>query len=301
MSSAFYNLQEFTAALLFSHSYNASVVSLAVIMQGIAAGILGSYLLYRRKALLADALSHASLPGIGLGFLAGYLFLGDNREEWIIMAGAFTTILLCLILINHLNLYMKNDAALAFTLSAFYGLGILLLSYIQNIPSGAKAGLESFILGQSATINIAEAQIITLGSLVVLLVSFIFYKEIKLICFDENFALSKGYRVKTLDFMITLLAVIIIAIGIRSMGLILFIGLLTIPPLTSMLIFRKWNSFLTASAFIGGLGCHLGASLSSALEDVPSGVSIILVCFVFYIVGLLWMINNNVIRRFFWH
>ncbi len=298
MFSIDYNFQEFTSALLFSYSYNSAVVSSAVMMQGIASGILGAYLLYRRKALLADALSHASLPGVGLGFLVAHFFLGGTREEWVIIAGAFVTIFICLIFINFLTRHIKQDAALALSLSSFYGLGIVLLSYIQSIPSGAKAGLETFILGQSATINLAEAQLIGLGALVVVLMCVLFYKELQLLCFDEIFALSQGYRVRLLDFVITLLAVIVIAIGMKAMGLILIMGLLTIPPLTSALIFKNWHTFLISSATIGGLSCHLGAAISTGLEGIPTGVSIILVCAFFYIIGLLWSFNKNVIHRF---
>lgn len=280
---------DFWSALTFSYSYNTSVVCTALIFQGLVGGIIGGLLLYRRKSLLTDALSHATLPGVGLGFLFSYFFLGGSREEWVILGGALFTIFLALMFIRFLEKWMKQDAALSLALSGFYGLGVVLLSYIQTIPSGTKAGLEYFLLGQSATINLSEATLISSGALVVFIAYMLFHKEWKLICFDQRYAASLGYKTNLLDLMITALACVTIAIGIRSMGLILIMGIITIPALTASLMAKSWNRFILISAIIGGISAHVGVSISAGMEGVPSGSAIIIVGMLFYMGVLCWV------------
>lgn len=275
-------------SLTFSYSYNATIVCLALIFQGSISGIIGGLLLHRRKSLLTDTLSHATLPGVGIGFLCSYFFLGGGREEWVIIVGALVTVFLALSAIRLLERWMAQDAALSLTLSGFYGGGVVLLSYIQTIPSGAKAGLEYFLLGQSATINLAETTLIFSGALLVFVAYFSLYKEWKLLCFDQKYASALGYNIKLLDLLLTILACITIAVGIRSMGLILIMGVITIPALTASLLSKNWNKFLLTSAAIGASSAHIGVSISAGLEGVPSGSAIIIIGMIFYISVLIW-------------
>ena len=279
---------DFWHSLTFTYSYNASIVCLALIFQGLVAGIIGGLLLYRRKSLLTDTLSHASLPGVAIGFLVSYFFLGGSREEWVIILGALLTIFLSLITVRFLSRWMAQDAALALSLSGFYGIGVVLLSYIQTIPSGTKAGLEYFLLGQSATINLAETGLISGGALVIFIAYFLLYKEWKVLCFDQKYAASVGYNVNLLDLLLTVLACITIAIGIRSMGLILIMGVLTIPAVTASLLAKSWNRYLLTAAGIGAVSSHIGVSISAGMEDVPSGSAIILTGMLFYLMALGW-------------
>lgn len=272
-------------SLIFNYSYNSSIVSMALIAQGLVAGILGGLLLFRRKSLLTDALSHSTLPGVAIGFLISHFLLGGEREEWVILLSAFVMMLLCLATIKMLSKHIRQDAALALTLSGFYAMGIVLLSYIQIIPSGTKAGLENFILGQSATINSTEVLVIACGALVVFLSYILLYKEWKMLCFDQHYASAKGYNINLLDFMITTLACVVIAIGIRATGLILIMGLMTIPALAATLLAKRWNVFLLIAATIGAISSHVGASISAAMEGIPTGSAVIMICMLFYIVA----------------
>ena len=284
-------------ALFLSGSYNARLVSLATSTGGLAVGCLGVYLLYRRKSLVADALSHATLPGVAVGFILAYLLLGEGRNEWFIFGGAFVSMLIALLFIQYLNRWIKQDSSIALALSGFYALGVALLSYIQSMPSGASAGLETFILGQSATINLAEARLISGGALLVLIVSLLFHKEWTLLCFDPSYALSQKYPLSLLDFSLMICAGIVIAIGIKSMGLILIVALLTIPALTSSLVARSWRGCILMAGLLAALASHIGTAISVGLEGVPSGVAIVLVSGVFYLI----VFSRHVLARFLTH
>ena len=284
-------------ALLFDASDHALRVSLAVAMQSAAAALLGCHLIARRRALLSDALSHASLAGVGLGFLAMLLFGAESelKKEVFVTGGAFVMMLVCLAFVWQMGRHIKRDAALALALSGFYGLGLVLLSYIQVIPSGAKAGLETYILGQSATINLAEVRVITVISLVVFLCYGVMHRQWMLLCFDESFARVSGVRVKVQDLLMLVLAAMTIAVGIRAMGLILIVALFTIPPLIASLLCRRWHWMLLSAAAIGALASHAGVSVSAGLPVVPSGVCVVLICAMIYAVAFLG--SRSGIRR----
>ena len=207
--------------------------------------------------------------------------------------------LIALGFIHYVARWTKQDTAIALALSGFYGLGIALLSYIQSLPTGAAAGLETFILGQSATINLAETKLIAGGSFIVLGLSFLLHKEWTLLCFDQSYARSQSYPIRLLDFSLMLCAVTVIALGIKAMGLILIIAMLTIPALTANLLFKTWRSCLLGAAAIGSIASHTGTSLSVGLIGVPSGVSIVLVCALFYVFAFLR--NKNAVARLFSH
>lgn len=292
-------MEDILSALFFQSSYNAQLVSIATSLQGAAAGLLGTYLLFRRRSLIADALSHASLPGVAAGFLCAYFLFGaesHGRVEWLIFGGAFVAMLLCLGFVHFVAQWTRQDTAIAMALSGFYGLGIVLLSYIQSLPTGAAAGLETFILGQSATINRTETQLIAGGAIMLLGLSAMLHKEWTLLCFDQSYAFSQGYSVRLLDAILMLLAVVVIALGIKAMGLILIIALLTIPALTAILLFKNWRGSLFGAALLGSLSSHIGTSLSAGLAGVPSGVAIVLVCAGFYAIAL--MSNRDALARF---
>lgn len=290
-------MTDIVEALFLSGSYNARLVSLATSTGGLAVGCLGVYLLYRRKSLVADALSHATLPGVAVGFILAYFLLGEGRFEWFIFGGAFVSMLIALVFIQYLNRWIKQDSAIALALSGFYALGVALLSYIQSMPTGSAAGLETFILGQSATINLAETQLIVGGALVVLIVSFLFHKEWTLLCFDPSYALSQKYPLSLLDFSLMICAGAVIAIGIKSMGLILIIALLTIPALTASLMARSWHSCILMAGLFAAAASHIGTAISVGLKGVPSGVAIVLVAGLFYLI----VFSRNVVARLLTH
>ena len=292
-------MEEILNALFFGSSYNALVVSCATALEGAAAGLLGVHLLHRRKSLMVDALSHATLPGVALGFIGAYVLMEEGRREWFLLGGALCAMLVALSFIHYISRWTKQDTALALTLSGFYGLGIALLSYIQSLPTGAAAGLETFILGQSATINLVETQFIAGGAFIVLGLGFLLHKEWTLLCFDQSYARSQAYPTRLLDFSLMVCTIIVIALGLKAMGLILIIAMLTIPALTAHLLLKTWRGCLLGAIVIGSVASHIGVSISVGVTGIPSGVSIVLVCALFYICALLC--NKNAVARLFSH
>ena len=125
------------------------MVALGSGILGIVSGALGSFAVLRRQALLGDAISHAALPGIVIAFLLTRsktplaLIIGAAVAGWL---GTF----LVLNIVNHTRI--KYESALGFVLSVFFGLGLMLLTFVQKLPDARQAGLDTFLFGQAAAI-----------------------------------------------------------------------------------------------------------------------------------------------------
>ena len=140
--------------VLLLRDYNTRLVVLSTAMLGLAAGLIGTFLFLRKRALVGDALSHAMLPGIAIAFIVMVLMGGDGKSLAGLLAGAALFGMLgvgCVLLIRNLT-RLKDDAALGIVLSVFFGLGVALLGLVQDMPQGSAAGLQSCIYGKTASI-----------------------------------------------------------------------------------------------------------------------------------------------------
>lgn len=279
--------------------YNTRVVVLGVAMLGGSSGLVGSFTLLRRRALMGDALSHASLPGIALMFMISTALGYDGKKLPMLLAGATCSGLLgvaCILWIRN-KTRLKEDAALGIVLSVFFGAGVALLGMVQQMKTGNAAGLEGFIYGKTASMSAIDVRLIFYASLIAITLSFASFKELKLLCFDEGFAGSRGYPVVLLDVLLMSLVVLVAMVGLQAVGLILMIALLVIPAAAA----RFWTDTLwkmTAySVVLGTLGCVIGAMVSAVFPNLPSGAMIVLVCSFFFFLSMFFGTTRGVVAR----
>ena len=257
--------------------YNTRLVVLATMVLGTASGIVGSFTLLRKRALLGDALSHATLPGIGLAFLLAPLLHVDGKSLPVLMVGAAlsgSVGMLSILLIRKAS-KLKEDAALGIVLSVFFGGGLALLGIAQQVPEGHAAGLESFIYGKTASIIAEDAWWILIAGSVSVVVLFCLYKELRLLCFDDGYARSRGYLTGLLDFVLMATVVWVTIVGLQAVGLILMIALLVIPAAAARFWTRHMGSMTIWAAVFGAFSCMLGAMISALAPRLPSGATIV--------------------------
>ena len=162
-------------------SYTTQMVLLGTALLGLASGIAGTFAVLRKESLIGDGLSHAALPGVVIAFL----LTGIKDIEVLITAAAESSITAaCLIKISVYMIQIKFDGALATILSAFFGLGMVLLTYVQSLNDAGQAGLSKFIFGQAATILARDVYITSAAALIIIVLTALFWKELKLISFD---------------------------------------------------------------------------------------------------------------------
>jgi manganese/zinc/iron transport system permease protein len=248
-------------------------VALGAAVLGIVAGALGTFAVLRRQSLLGDAMSHAALPGIALGYL-----LTQSKEPIVLLAGAVIAGWVGTFLVTAVvrTTRVKYDAALGIVLSVFFGVGLVLLTLLQRRPDASQAGLDTFLFGQAAAL--LERDVVTMAVLgaVVLGVTAALWKELKLLTFDPDFAATLGFRVRALDALLTGLLVVAIAVGLQTVGVVLMAAMVVAPAAAA----RQWTDRLGVmtllAAGFGALAGVAGAVVSSEAARLPTGPTIVL-------------------------
>jgi manganese/zinc/iron transport system permease protein len=285
--------------VLLLKDYNTQVVILGTTLLGCAAGVVGSFTLLRKRALMGDALSHATLPGIGLAFIVATSFGANGKSLPILLLGATITGVIgvgAILAIRNLT-RLKEDTALGIVLSVFFGAGISLLGVIQQMEHGHAAGLEAFIYGKTASMGVKDAFLIATAALACIGASVLLFKELKLLCFDEGFAGSKGVPVLRLDLALMVLVVIVSIVGLQAVGLILMIALLVIPAAAARFWTEKMWRMVIISAALGAAGGMMGAGASALFSKLPSGAMIVLVCTMFFVISMVFGSARGVLVR----
>ena len=282
-------MTELFAALLLAAGYNAAVATLGAAFLGVAGGLVGTFLLLRRRVMLADALSHATFPGLVLAFLCGLALLGEGRILPILLGGAAASAALAGLAVQGIvaNRRLAEDAAIASVLACSYGAGTVLSSYVQNLPVGGQAGLQRFLLGSAAGMLRAEAELVAVSALLLVLVTGLFAKELRLLCFDPVHAETHGWPVARLDLLLLALLLALLVIGLQIVGLVLALALVVVPAATARLWTERLGRMLPLAAAIGAAGGWVGAALSAALPRLPTGPSIVLVLATIFVASLI--------------
>jgi manganese/zinc/iron transport system permease protein len=253
--------------------HNTRIVLAGACAFGIAAGLVGAFLLLRKRSLLGDTLGHATLPGVAIGFLVAYAAGHDPRSFFPLALGATLSSVAgigALALVRRFS-RIKDDAALAIVLSVFFGFGIALLSAIQQLPGGFASGLEHLIYGSAATMTSADATFVIASSLGISLFCIALFKEFSLLCFDEAFARSSGWPATVLDILLMSLVVWATVAGIQTVGILLVVALLVIPPASARFWCDGMGPMAAVSTVSGGLSCLLGVFLSALFPKWPTG------------------------------
>lgn len=264
--------------------YNTRVVVLGTTALGTACGLIGSFMLLRKRALMADAVSHATLPGIGLAFIFMVSQGGDGKWLPGLLFGALASGLLGmgLVLAVRNATRIKEDAALGIVLSVFFGMGVAILGLIQKMKQGSAAGLESFIYGKTASMLASDAYLIGFVAVLSLGICFLLFKEFTLLCFDQDYGASQGFPVGFLDVLLMTLVVVVTVIGLQAVGLILVIALLIIPPASARFWTEKLAHMSLLAALFGALGSAIGALASALVPKLPAGAVIVMTNSIFF-------------------
>jgi manganese/zinc/iron transport system permease protein len=253
--------------------YTLRTVALGSAALGSVAGALGTFAVLRRQSLLGDAISHAALPGIVLAFmLTGskaslVLILGAALAGWIGTLAVMAVVRLTRV---------PEDSALGIILSVFFGFGLVLLTYVQRMPTAAQAGLDRFLFGQAATLLEREVVVIAALGALALGAVLVFWKEFKLLSFDPDFGAALGFPMRRVDILLTTFLVIAIVIGLQAVGVVLMSALVVAPAAAA----RQWTHSLAVMVVLAGVFGALagvtGAVASATAVHIPTGPAIVL-------------------------
>lgn len=277
-------------ALTLQLGYNASLVTLGATLLGLAAGVAGTFLFLRKRALVSDAISHATLPGIVLAFMLMVALGGDGRNLIGLLLGAAASAAVGLYLVAWLgkNTRLGEDVAIGSVLSVFFGFGIVLLTVIQTMGTGRQAGLEGFLLGSTAGMLREDALLIASAAAATLLLVVLMRRPLTLAAFDPGFARSTGQNTDRAEFILLAVVLTVTVVGLKIVGLILIVALLIIPPVAARFWTDRSDLVLVISGLFGGLSGYIGAALSATAPDLPTGPIIVLCSFGFFLLSFLF-------------
>lgn len=276
--------------------YTFQTVALGSALLGLISGVLGSFAVLRRQSLLGDGVSHAALPGVVMAFI----LLGSKNTEMLLLGALLSGLLATLLIVcivRHTR--VKFDSALALVMSVFFGLGLVLLTYVQKIPNSNQAGLKRFIFGQASTMMQRDINLMVICGLVLLTLVFLFWKEFKLFTFDSDFAQSLGFSPKRLNLLLSFMIVLAIIIGLQTVGVILMSAMLITPAVAA----RQWTNKLWVmvmlSALFGAVSGVAGTAASSLVPKLPTGPAIVVFVSTIVVMSVLFAPGRGVLHRLY--
>lgn len=283
-------MQALLDAFLLQAGYNAALVALGAALLGFAAGAGGSFLFLRKRALVSDAVAHATLPGVGLAFIVMVALGGDGRSLPGLLAGSAISAWLGLLAVEWLvrRTRLSEDAAIGAILSVFFGLGIVLLTVIQSMSQGRQAGLEGFLLGSTAGMLFQDAVLIAGGGALVVAAIWLLRRPMTMVAFDPGFAAARGVNVRRVDLAMMGVVLAVTVIGLKLVGLILIVALLIIPPVTARFWSERAETVVWSAGIIGAISGYSGAALSATAPALPTGPIIVLISAALFVLSLLF-------------
>jgi ABC-type Mn2+/Zn2+ transport system permease subunit len=252
---------------------------IAVVMVGMVCGVVGTYVVLRGMAFFGDALAHAILPGVAVG----YLISGGTRGP--VLWWALGTAVLAAVGIGAIGkgARLKEDTAIGIIFAGMFALGIALISSMRSYA----VDLAHFLFGD--VLGVSQRDLLLTGALggLVVVTVLAFYKEFLVLSFDPLLAMTLRLPATALHYLLLLLIAVAIVVSLQTVGVALMVAMLVTPAATAYLLTQRLQRMMALAAFIAGASGVVGLYLSFYIR-VASGAAIVLVCTALFLLALLF-------------
>jgi len=256
---------------------------------GVIAPLLGVFIVIRKQALIADALSHVTLAGISGGILLqSFLpsFAGFNP-----LYGGLIFSIGGALLIEKLRSFYKHYEELAIPIIMSLGMGLAVV--MISLTSGTNVDrFVGYLFGSISAVSREDLYVVIGISLFVLVLIFLIFKELFALSFDEDYGKAQGLPVKYIHFAFILTVALTIAISMRIVGILLVSSLITLPVAASIRIAKSFKQSVIFSVIFGEISVIGGLIIAFYLDLAPGGTIVILASFI-----LLFTILINKFQR----
>ncbi len=238
------------------------------VLWGTLAGALGVFLVLRRQSLLADALSHAALPGI-----VGAFLLTGSVHPFVLFCGACCAgciALGCMLAVKKTT-HLGYDALLGIVIAVFFGSGIALLTACQRYGGHSYAVLSKFLLGNLVLISYQDCCVLFFLLVLVCVIYRVLWKDMVLITFDPAYAHSCGYLVTAFDMLFSCLLVAVVCAGMQIGGAVVTSSLLVTPAIIAQYFSYRIRNVVFIASASGALITFCGALCSYYATKIPAG------------------------------
>ena len=251
----------------FAYDYMVNAIWVSALVGGVC-GLLSCYLMLKGWSLIGDALSHAIVPGVAGAWMIGLPFSLGAFLAGGLAAGAMLFI--------RRRSRLKEDAVIGLIFSAFFGLGLFMVS-VSPVP----VDVQAIVLGNILAVTPADTLQLVLISAVTLAVLAVTWKDLMVVFFDEVHARSVGLEVTRLKLIFfTLLAAATVA-ALQTVGAFLVISLVVAPGATAFLLTDRFPRLLIIAGLIGSLTSLAGAYASYFLDGATGGIIVVLQTLIF--------------------
>ncbi|GAA0454096.1 metal ABC transporter permease [Alkalibacillus silvisoli] len=271
------------AVLTYPFLQNALIAGILV---GIVCGVVGCFIILRGMALMGEAISHAVLPGIVIAYMLGASFF----------IGAVITGVLTALGIGYIsqNSRIKDDSAIGILLTGTFAVGIVLVTTIGSTSVDVWHILFGNVLAVSRS-DLWMTLGITIG---VLILVFVFYKQLLLSTFDPTMAKAIGLPTRLIHYMLMFILSLVTVASLNTVGVILVVAMLITPGATAYLLTDRLPIMLTLSAAFGVISAVVGV-FYSYIYDVATGASIVIVASLLFTLAFLFSPKQGVFVRWF--
>jgi manganese/iron transport system permease protein len=257
---------------------------IGTMLVGAACGLLGCFIILRRLALFGDALGHAVLPGVMLGYLWG------GKAFFAIFAGAVVTGLMAAALVGWIPRASRHrsDTAIGIVFTGFFGAGVALLSCYQM----GTSGVTTFLFGRALAIGPSEVVHAAWMLAGVILFLTLAYRPMVWMTFDPVGAVAQGVPVGALTgiLMVALTGTVVVSLPI--VGAVLVVALLVIPGATAYLLVDRLAPMFLIAAIVGAVS-SLGGLLLSHMFAWASGAAMVLAAAFCFVMALIWNLSRR--------
>jgi manganese/iron transport system permease protein len=236
----------------------------ASVLAGVVCAVVGSYVVLKGLAFIGDAIAHAAFPGVVVAFMLGAPYAIGGGVAAFLTAVSIGWI--------SRRARIRVDTAIGVVFAGTFALGILLYSLIQ----GFVGDLFGFLVGNVLAISSGDLVGLVVLGVAVLIVVFVFWKELLYSTFDPLGAAASGLPVSGLEYLFLGLVALTIVVSLQAVGIILVVAMLVTPAATAQLLTVRFSRLIVLASAIGAATSVIGLYLSYWF-DVASGATIVLV------------------------
>jgi manganese/iron transport system permease protein len=230
-------------------------------------------------AFLGDALAHAILPGLAVGYLAS---AGDRGS---LFWWALGTAIVTSVGIGALSrgVRIKQDTAIGIVFAGMFALGIALISTVRNYA----VDLTHFLFGNVLGVTQGDLWLTAGVGLAVLAIIYIFYKEFLGLSFDPTLVTTLRLPVRALEILMSILMAVAIVVSLQTVGVALVVALLVTPAAAAFLVTKNLRTMMFLASAIAAVSGMIGLYASFYL-NIASGAAIVLTCTLFFVLIWFW-------------
>ncbi|MEM6502949.1 MAG: metal ABC transporter permease [Cyanobacteria bacterium P01_C01_bin.89] len=252
---------------------------------GVLCAVVGSYMIVQRMGMLSHAISHSVMAGLPVAYV-----LGLALSFGALVSGVLSALVLYLI---ESKSRVKTDTAMALILTSFVAMGVTLVSVL---PGANRLDLVHILFGDILGVTMEEVWWTLVVTVVGIILTRLFYKELLFYTFDPKGAQASGLPVRWYNAALIVAMTVTIVVCLPTIGALLVVALLVAPAATAYLLVKELHQMMWVGSIIGALSSVIGMYLSYYL-DSPSGAAIVLVSFCFFCIAFIFSPSDGLLSN----